>query len=557
MKKNYIVPCIILFLLLAFQAYAQDYNYYNNLAKQEKENKNYYKVIDYANESLKLYPNGTAYWWRALARYNLNNFEDAEKDYTTALSYYSSNTDLSNLYCNRGDCWYQLKLYTSALSDYKLADSYGYEDKLYIKWSIAGCYYGLGDNANAVDAYTAAIGYASKSSDLASLYKFRGDCYVDMLQYDKAISDFSSAVYYNPEFIKAYWQRAYCYGKTFEYEKALQDCQSAIDISEKQSGSNTDLAILYNNRSYYNNQLGKSDQAVKDGLKSTQLDPTYGKGFWTYASALEATNQKTEAIKNYIQATQLITDNYSKAQCYKDLISLEESLLLYGNAIKHCNEAINTNPDYKWLFWERGWLYAYKKDYTKALADYDKTATLYSNDTFSLQSIYDERGKIKAKLNNYPGAIKDFQAAITLNPKSLYGYEELGRFYKYDLKSKELADMNFKKIMDDDMKDDTCNRYSYSAALMGKLDEAVQNQNRIIAKSNGDLKIISREYYNLACIYAICNNPLKAIETLDKAFATGYENYDHMYNDVDVDKIRALPQFKALLVKYHVPSIVY
>ena len=77
-------------LCLTVGAFAQDYTYYNNLAKEEYDKKNYYNVIDYASKSLSAKQNGFAYWYRGMARYYLNNYIDAAVDFTVALAYYSS-----------------------------------------------------------------------------------------------------------------------------------------------------------------------------------------------------------------------------------------------------------------------------------------------------------------------------------------------------------------------------------------------------------------------------------------------------------------------------------
>ena len=54
-------------------------------------------------------------------------------------------------------------------------------------------------------------------------------------------------------------------------------------------------------------------------------------------------------------------------------------------------------------------------------------------------------------------------------------------------------------------------------------------------------------YYNLACSHALLNQSEPALEALDKAIHLGYENFDHLQNDSDLDNIRKERRFHELL----------
>jgi Tfp pilus assembly protein PilF len=60
----------------------------------------------------------------------------------------------------------------------------------------------------------------------------------------------------------------------------------------------------------------------------------------------------------------------------------------------------------------------------------------------------------------------------------------------------------------------------------------------------------SAAYYNVACYYSIKGIPDLALVWLEKAFHAGFNQFSHMETDHDIDNIRFLSQYKALVAKY-------
>lgn len=56
--------------------------------------------------------------------------------------------------------------------------------------------------------------------------------------------------------------------------------------------------------------------------------------------------------------------------------------------------------------------------------------------------------------------------------------------------------------------------------------------------------------YNLACFYSLKNDSDRALEHLELALKNGYLEFEHMAEDSDLDPIRKLPAFKALMKRY-------
>lgn len=59
--------------------------------------------------------------------------------------------------------------------------------------------------------------------------------------------------------------------------------------------------------------------------------------------------------------------------------------------------------------------------------------------------------------------------------------------------------------------------------------------------------------YNLACRYALLQQPDLALATLREAIELGYRDFRHMQEDRDLESIRKDPRFRKLLREYQKP----
>lgn len=57
-------------------------------------------------------------------------------------------------------------------------------------------------------------------------------------------------------------------------------------------------------------------------------------------------------------------------------------------------------------------------------------------------------------------------------------------------------------------------------------------------------------YYNMACAHAQLGNAQESIACLDKSFAAGFDNYNTVREDPDLEPIRKEKDFEVLMQKY-------
>ncbi|MBV9643937.1 MAG: tetratricopeptide repeat protein [Verrucomicrobia bacterium] len=97
---------------------------------------------------------------------------------------------------------------------------------------------------------------------------------------------------------------------------------------------------------------------------------------------------------------------------------------------------VSSDPTF---YMNRGWGFYQKKDYDKAISDYNEAIRLDPN----LAWTYDARGSIYEERNEYDKAISDYNNAIRLNPKFSYAYVSRARiFFQKREYEKAISDLN-------------------------------------------------------------------------------------------------------------------
>ena len=61
---------------------------------------------------------------------------------------------------------------------------------------------------------------------------------------------------------------------------------------------------------------------------------------------------------------------------------------------------------------------------------------------------------------------------------------------------------------------------------------------------------LAGNYYDQACLYARMGRPDKSVASLRTAFEKGYRSFTHIELDDDMDPVRDLPEFKALVAEF-------
>lgn len=352
--------------------------------------------------------------------------------------------------------------------------------------------------------------------------------------YDDALEHFNYVIKMEPDYNSGYSFRAECYIAQKKYSEALDDIIKALSI--RGDGKAHYLLV---------NMSDETLPLIKAKLQ-VQANKNPYEAHWYYylGQVYEHNNRPRDAISFYEQAhgrdaNAAFMERISK--CYYDLGKYESALDYIDRAV------YMDNNDYDFVMM-KGNIYNEMGKYPQAIAELDKYLEKYPDSFFG----YYRRGWFKDEANDIDGAIDDYTMSITLDPGYAYAYCGRGRFY-YEQGEKDLAKADFEKVIELDTvptPGSSCAHFAFF--YLGHKDKAIEFMDSLIAKNDDR----AGSYYDAACLYSIMGENDKAIDYLKQAFEQGFRRIAHTYADHDLDNIRGLPEYKALLDKYSTEEIV-
>ncbi|GAC1449684.1 MAG: hypothetical protein NVSMB7_11740 [Chitinophagaceae bacterium] len=538
---------------------AQGFEDLNNQAYQEMKDKNYNKAIELSTQSISKKTNARAYIIRGNCWYYLNDYETAIDDYTSGLihysEYYTSDKDKSTIYYFRGICRQNLGRYKESIDDFNSSLAYNYDNPGYVYWNRAYASYKLGKYQESDDDYAKAIDRVYDTKERSKLYKGRGDCHAKLGNYENGYTYYARAISYDADNYDAYWQRGYYEYITGKRDEALADYITAgnIIVALNSAALNSDLVALYRNQALIYTTLAKYDDALLTINKALQIDPNYSQAYHTRADIYDSLKKYEKAKSDYSNAISLQNDNKLKADLYLQRSKMEMKILEYKNALDDLNKATELNPADGENYWNRAIVYGYKKNYMAAISECNNAMNQYKNDSLSTASLIFLRASYKENTGNYQGAAQDYQEYLKYYPNSYGVYYNLGRLYKTKVKNNDLADANLSKAAKLAQKNYDTSEYCYIKVIMGDKEEAVQKMLECLVLNKDNHYRYQWNLHNMTCMYALSGNAIMAFEYLDKSLAAGFDDYSHLLTDRDLESIMSLPQWGKILAKYKVP----
>ncbi len=249
MKKLLITLLIVVPMLTFGQA--------NKLFRQAQRSTDLKEKIDLLDQVIALEPkNLDAYFYRALAKNDMGDYQSAIVDYSKILLIEPD----ADTYFNRGNSRYNLEDFQGAKADYEKAFELdnSFIDALY---SLACTKYDLGEYEGAIADFnklTRAI------PDLQIAYTLRGSAYAALEDYKEALKDYSTAILISPD-SDAFFNRGVLFLDIKYFQKARADLNIAIRL-------NKDNPFLYFYRGTSNLFLGKFEEAQEDYSTALKYD---------------------------------------------------------------------------------------------------------------------------------------------------------------------------------------------------------------------------------------------------------------------------------------------
>lgn len=442
---------------------------------------------------------------------------------------------------------------------------------------------------------------ADSDTVMARAWIAKGDIYQRLSDTVKFESAYAKAIALFPALPEVYMERASSYATWDLLAKAKTDLFKVIELDASHLGARTLLCNVYL-------QEKKYDAIIKEASKMIALDPSYVQSY-------DYRSQAYFYLKKYDLAIQ---DAYTALTLEDRSSRLRFNYLVFGKknfslAIAKISTLINEFPQKDLLYLIRAQLNQEKKDFDKALKDYDRIFEIVSE---NLHSYYlAKRGELFGQMGLHPQALADYTESIKLDTTD--GSTIASRGDEYRLLGKyDLAVSDFDRAIELEpeeasyymlrgwVKDEFQGNHvdglaDYTAAIeldsslayvylyRGRaykqffndklraqedfrkiivLDTSVSSVSNVRHYAYAELgqeaeakawmaKILKEypgdgNYYDAACLYSLLKLPNESIAYLDTAFQKGYRDFVHLTNDNDLDPVRNLPAFKNVVARW-------
>jgi clan AA aspartic protease (TIGR02281 family) len=260
--------------------------------------------------------------------------------------------------------------------------------------------------------------------------------------------------------------------------------------------------------------------------------------YWPYCLGVinEHVKKYNDAITNYLKASKLDED----AMTYSRISSCYEDMGEWASAIEYMDKAISLDPkDTDYVLYKANIYYEAGQIQTaiEVMDQYIELVPDYAGG-------YYRRGWFKDNIKDIDGAIEDYTTSITLD--SDYPYAIMSRGNMYLLKGEnELAKKDFEMVVQKDTIPEEGSCTMYALMHLGRNDEAIEWMNKMLESSEEE-----GVRYEAACLYSLMGDIEKSLYYLEESLKRGNKSYHHMMTDDDIDNIRNLDAFKALMEKY-------
>ncbi len=181
--------------------------------------------------------------------------------------------------------------------------------------------------------------------------------------------------------------------------------------------------------------------------------------------------------------------------------------------------------------------------YDDALKSADKCMQLAQKDK-DVATCLMLRGRVYEYMHDYRHAVDDYFRYLIYKPENHDLWFRIGRVLRLsgDTVGAEKVFEEGKRAMMVDNGELTAE----ALLELGEYDKATEAVEQRLQKS----KSRPSERYNAACVYAMAGRSSEALRELEAAFEYGFRNFYHIVWDSDLDNLRALPEFNALVNKY-------
>ncbi len=476
------------------------------------------------------------YFFRGIAKFNLEDYKGAEEDATTAIEH---NPFITDAYELRGAARQNQGMHQEAIADYAKALELLPQNRG-IQFNKALAEEQIKDYESAEKSYEQLLathpGFDNGYIGRAKLRLATGDTIA-------AVADLDRALEINKNATNAYVLRAdIAIHKNKDFQKALNDMNEAIKLQPQYAGFFINRAFLRYNLDDYFGAMADYDYAI-------QLEPMNSVALFNRGLLRAEVHDNDRAIDDFTKVLSLNSNDYkalyNRAMLYKDVHD-------FKNALIDINKVIEAYPSFAGAYFMRydinrlsGNISAAEKDYNKSMAlakkPVDKSEQknseastaeetepqeVVSNRFTSLLTI-DNDTDVEEEYNNKSirGRVQDRNISIEAEPMFVLSfYSSPTQLKENTYYLKEVDDINSTRILRFMLMVTNCEPQLTDAADINRHFESIEYYNSYIATHEPR----AIDYFGRAMDFMTTHNYKSAIADLNRAinltpdFTLGY-----------------------------------
>ena len=362
--------------------------------------------------------------------------------------------------------------------------------------------------------------------------------------YKQAIGLFDQAIDKDANFALAYSGRADASVRMWEETKEsiwAQKATLAAQQAERLSGNlpevHLSLGAVYSN-------TGKNAEAIAELKKALELAPNSDEAYRNLGDAYSRSGQSEDAIASYQKA---ITAN---AYNWANHIALGKAYLELGDSAKALPEfqkVTEIAPDNPNGYTDMGSLFLREGKWSESIPQFQKALSLAPD-----ADSYSNLGTAYFFLKNYDQATKMYEKAVEMRPNDEVLLGNLGDSYRWSGHSEQAVtaygraiSLAFQELQVNPRSASIMGDLGLLYAKKGDAANALQYTKQARAIKPDDVQLL----YSEAQVRTLIGSPEEGLKLLKLALEKGYPAQE-AWNDPELQKLQALPQYSQLVKEY-------
>jgi len=317
---------------------------------------------------------------------------------------------------------------------------------------------------------------------------------------------------------------------------AEEQLREAVKYQNKNSQLFADLGYILRRRKDLEEALIAYDRAL-------ELNETLAARFHDIGEIHLDLNDPFAAFPYLNRAIQMEPFNplicYSLSRAYFDAE-------LYDRCVISSNAALNDDPEMVYGRTNLG-LNAREKlglAYLE-MGQNEKAEECFRKNVLLTASSYHNLGLSLLRQSKFDESMKNFQRAAELVPDSAEYWDLVGNAH-LELDQLEAAQKMFEKAIEIDP---VCTRAHYDLGVVFSRTGWEEDALKQFEKAIGLNENYALPYYAISCLYALQNRRRPALDYLRNAILRGFNDWDHIDNDHDLDSLRDDEEFQKIMEK--------